>query len=102
MSAEENDQSGRDWWQRQYRVGDVMLRASALLFAAGLGIIFAEGPVLSGVEFSESVLQAGEYLFLVAIVTVIVALILMVVMLLGHQAAHRDLLPAELSLPRPW
>jgi hypothetical protein len=90
-----------NWWQRRYRLGDTLLRASALLFGVGLGILFANGPLL-GVEFSEGVIQAGEYLFIVAIGTVVFAAVLMLATLLGNLAARRGLLPAELSVPRPW
>jgi len=90
-----------NWWQRRYRLGDTLLRVSSLLFAVGLGILFANGPLL-GVEFSESVIQAGEYLFIVAIGTVVFAVVLMLAALLGNLAARRGLLPAELSVPRPW
>ena len=90
-----------NWWQRRYRLGDTLLRASALLFGVGLGILFANGPLL-GVEFSEGVIQAGEYLFIVAIGTVVFAAVLMLGALLGNLAARRGLLPAELSVPRPW
>jgi hypothetical protein len=96
-----SEPDGDNWWQRRYRLGDTLLRASAVLFAVGLGILFANGPLLP-VEFSERVINAGEYLFIVAIGTVVVAALVMLAGLLGTLAARRGLLPAELSVPRPW
>jgi hypothetical protein len=97
----ETSAASDNWWQRRYRLGDTLLRASSLLFAVGLGILFANGPLLD-VEFSEGVIQAGEYLFIVAIGTVVFAVVVMLASLLGNLAARRGLLPAELSVPRPW
>jgi hypothetical protein len=96
------DTDGPNWWQRRYRLGDTLLRVSALLFGIGLGILFANGPVVPGVAFSERVIDAGEFLFIVAIGVVVFAAVVMAASLLGHLAARRDLLPAELSVPRPW
>ena len=91
-----------NWWQRQYGLGDTLLRASAILFAVGLGIIFADGPVLGSVSVPSSILEGGEILFLIAIVTVILSVVVMLVTALGNWAAGRGWVPADISLPQPW
>ncbi len=90
--------SSQTWWQRQFGVGDTMLRASAVLFTLGLGTLFAE-LVMTVPDWA---VQAGEYLFLIAIVTVLVALLVLGVTFLGERAARRGWVPAEFSVPRPW
>lgn len=93
--SDDGDEEDPTWWQRQYGLGDTLLRMSALLFAVGLGIIFADGPGLSGVDLSEAVLETGEFFFIVAIPTVVIASLLMAVCWIGHRAADRGWLPAE-------
>ena len=77
-------------WHRLAGLGDTLLRASALLFAVGLGIIFADGPLLASVDLSEGTVEAGEYLFLVGIVTVVLAVVLVVAGLAGRVARGRN------------
>jgi hypothetical protein len=99
--APESDGSTGNWWQRLHRVADAMLRTSAVLFALALGVIFADGPVLS-FEASADLLWAAEMGFLVAIASVLLALVFVAVTLLGDRAARRGWVPAEFSVPWPF